>query len=202
VGDSIAFTDGAGSLYAGVIREIGRSEVRIDINEKIFREKDAVHLTLAIAPTKSLDRMEWCLEKLTELGVLTIIPMRCARSERKNWNEARAAKILISAMKQSQRTWLPRCLPLTPFQEVLQMMQHDALKYIALKSDQSVKAAGHYQRGSDVFVLIGPEGDFTETETELAREAGCIALSLGEYRLRTETAAVVAAATFNILNQV
>jgi 16S rRNA (uracil1498-N3)-methyltransferase len=201
VGDELTFTDGKGMIYHGRIATVTKKETWLDILSMHEQKPQAYQVSIAVAPTKSFDRMAWCVEKLTEIGVHSIIPMLCERSERQKWNPERVKKIAVSAMKQSKRAFLPHCeLPMR-FSEVIQRAAPDSIKYIARLGPASTQAVRHYKQGSDVLILIGPEGDFTDKEIQMAFNAGFIPLSLGEYRLRTETAAVVAATTIHALNQ-
>ena len=200
VGDEITFTDGLGTLYTGTLTDIGRREAWIEITTQVIDPLPVCRVHIALAPTKSFDRMAWSLEKLTEIGVSSVIPMFCQRSERHKWNRDRAEKVLISAMKQSRRTRIPECPEPLAFSDVVQQFSNCAHKYLAYLDDESVSLARHYQRAHDVVVLIGPEGDFTAGEVREARDAGFLPVILGDYRLRTETAAVVAAVTLLTLN--
>ncbi|HLF63927.1 MAG TPA: RsmE family RNA methyltransferase [Saprospiraceae bacterium] len=201
VGDILTFTDGEGMLYTGRIAEVGKKEAWLDIIDSSEQKTAAFQLSIAVAPTKSFDRMEWCIEKLTEIGVHEFIPMLCERSERVRWNAPRVRKIMLSAMKQSKRAYLPQCGMPQRFSDIILSASPGKVRYIAMQGEKSVAAARHYKPGTDVLILIGPEGDFTAKEIAMATEAGFVPLSLGEYRLRTETAAVVAATTINALNQ-
>lgn len=201
VGDTLAFTDGRGMFYSGNITEVTKREAWIEIESAVEQKQQTYKVSIAVAPTKSFDRMEWCVEKLTEIGVQTIIPLLCERAERKKWNPDRIRKISISAMKQSKRAYLPECTVPMKVSEVVKNIPASTVKYIALQDAQSISGVRHYKPGSDVLILIGPEGDFTEIEISTATRAEFIPLSLGNFRLRTETAAIMAASTIQALNQ-
>jgi 16S rRNA (uracil1498-N3)-methyltransferase len=201
VGDAVGFTDGKGRIYHGKFAEISKKEAWIDILDTEVQSPDAYQIHLAVAPTKSFDRMSWCLEKLTEVGISSFTPLICARSERQKWNADRARKVALSAMKQSKRAWLPECNEAIPFTNFLTQHDTEATRFIALKDAQSIGASGHYTLGSNVIILIGPEGDFTEGEVAEAKQQGFIPLTLGSHRLRTETAALAAAVIIHSLNQ-
>jgi 16S rRNA (uracil1498-N3)-methyltransferase len=201
VGAAIEFTDGLGNIYSGIIAEIRKKEAWIDINQIEAQPPASYHLHMVIAPTKSFDRMAWCIEKLTEVGIAAFTPLICARSERQKWNADRARKVALSAMKQSQRAWLPQCNEAVTFADFLANHDTSATRYMALKDNQSVRASGHYVPGSNVIILIGPEGDFSETEVGTAKQQGFVPLTLGSHRLRTETAALSAAVIIHNLNQ-
>ena len=200
VGDELAFTDGRGTIYAGRIVEIREKEVVLEIMDSSVQPRSECQIIIAVAPTKNFSRMEWCIGKLTEMGVQRIIPLLCEKSERVKWNASRALKVAVSAMKQSKQAWLPECTEPMEFAQILRMSTPET-RYIALQGTESVAAIGHYRQGSDVLILIGPEGDFTKTEVSSAIQAGFVRLNLGTTRLRTETAAMVAMATINALNQ-
>ena len=201
IGDAIHFTYGQGGCYQGVIDQAGKHEARVLITDHQFAARTSPRITIATALTKNMKRMEWAFEKMTELGVHRVVPLICARSERLKMNRARVQKILISAMKQSERLFLPE---LTAPQLVKQVMaSHEgAAGYLATRSPESVPLGAHYKAGSDVVILIGPEGDFTEDEMESARNAGWTPVHFGSQRLRTETAAVFAVAAIAALNTV
>ena len=142
------------------------------------------NLHIAVAPTKNMDRMEWFAEKATEIGINAITCLNCRFSERKEIKPARLEKILVSAMKQSQKATLPELNGMTDFEEGVKPL---------LKQT--------YHPGENALVLIGPEGDFSPEEIALALKCGFEPISLGESRLRTETAALVACHTIHVLNQ-
>jgi 16S rRNA (uracil1498-N3)-methyltransferase len=201
-GEEIFITDGAGMYYKGTLLQSRGKEAAIEISDSLLASSPHFHLHLAVAPTKSFDRMEWCIEKLTEIGASSFTPLYCERSERTKWNERRAKKIAVSAMKQSLRAFLPACNSPQKIDHFIDSpVSAGSVKYIALQDPQSVIAAKHYSPGSDVLIMIGPEGDFSKKEVEAAFARGFIPLSLGQHRLRTETAAVVAAAIIHGLNQ-
>ena len=160
-------------------------------------------IVLGIAPTKNLDRIEWLVEKCVEMGVDRIIPLRCHNSERTVLKTERLKKIMVSAMKQSLKATLPQLDELTPIGHVL-AEPFDGTRCIAycdeqLPRDERHSLAGAYRPGSDVMVLIGPEGDFSPEEVQEARAAGFIPVTLGESRLRTETAGMMAVAWIHAL---
>ena len=194
VGDIIRVVDGKGKLYKCGIDELGKREVRCTVLSYDEYER-AEMLSIAIAPTKNRDRLEWLLEKLVEIGVKEIIIMQTERTERSKINMERVEKKLISAMKQSLRYYLPN-IKLMSFQEVIDLTNKD--KFIAHCIDgYQPENIGSMKEGDDRLVLIGPEGDFTIDEVQAALNKGFKTLGLGKFRLRTETAAIVAAAKAN-----
>jgi len=176
----------------------------VEIQEKLFQPPHWQHrIVLGIAPTKNLDRIEWLVEKCVEMGVDRIIPLRCHNSERTVLKTERLKKIMVSAMKQSLKATLPRLDELTPIEAVL-AEQFDGTRCIAycdamLPREQRQTLACVFKPGHDVVVLIGPEGDFSPQEVQAARDAGFVPVTLGESRLRTETAGMMAVASIHTL---
>ncbi|MCK3683386.1 16S rRNA (uracil(1498)-N(3))-methyltransferase [Maribellus sp. YY47] len=200
-GDKVQIVDGKGGFYLAEIVDDHPKSCTISILEthKEFEKRD-FSLHLAIAPTKNIDRFEWCLEKCTEIGIDTITPLLSEHSERKVIKPERMEKILVSAMKQSVKAYLPQLSELTRFDDLLKTdFQGD--KFIAHCNDGEKQ---HLQklvsRRKDVLILIGPEGDFSPEEVERAKAAGFTEISLGNARLRTETAGVVACHIVNLAN--
>lgn len=159
-------------------------------------------LTVAVAPTKHLDRMEWLVEKLTEVGVNRIVPLLSKRSERKEIKVERLEKIAVAAMKQSLKAVLPVIEPMTPVKKFIAECP-TAQRFIAHCDDNSDRRllARLYRCRTDAAIMIGPEGDFAPDEVEAALSAGWNPVTLGDNRLRTETAALVACDTFHIVDQ-
>lgn len=178
--------------------------------------KRPYRLHLAVAPTKNIERFEWFLEKATEIGIDEVTPLLCEHSERKALKPARLEKVIISAMKQSLKVWKPVLHPMARFQEFIKSRQRssgiksqdagsqphgtEGKLFIAHLSDQARPVKDLYQAGEDVTILIGPEGDFSAMELQLASDAGFLRCTLGKSRLRTETAAVVATEVISLLN--
>ena len=195
VGDSLHITDGRGTLYRAVVVEAHHKHCTIRIVEEHNEwEKRGYSLTVAVAPTKNIDRIEWFVEKATECGIDRIIPILCDHSERKVVKGERLEKIAASAMKQSLKAYLPKVEPLTPLREIL-AEPFEGVKLIAHCEEdmERVFMGDVIHRGESVMVLIGPEGDFSKEEIEAARKAGFQEVTLGDSRLRTETAALAAA---------
>ncbi len=202
-GDEIHFIDGLGTLYRAQIVEAGKKDCLLHILERqTDHQARSFHLQLAVAPTKQIDRFEWLLEKATEIGVDEIIPLLCQRSERRRIREDRLEKVILSAAKQSLKAQLPTLRPLTPFREALELTtSSERQRFIAwCEEDARPHLAAVYRAPQAVTIFIGPEGDFSKDEVTLARQHGFAAVSLGESRLRTETAGVVACHTLNLLN--
>ncbi len=202
-GQQVEVVDGRGNLYRCTIADANPKHTRLDIVEEVALPKVwRGDITVAVAPTKSNDRMEWLVEKLTEIGVDRIVPLRCRHSERKDINVERLQKIAVSAMKQSLKAILPEIEPMTPIDSFLDR-QITGQKFIAY-CDPSVPRrllAKEYRPGCDTCILIGPEGDFSPEEISGALVRGWCPVSLGDNRLRTETAALVACDTCHIIDQ-
>lgn len=189
VGDRLWATDGKGQLVEAEIAEVGKKQVlaRILQTKTVPRARTA-RLHLAIAPTKQMDRLEWMLEKATEVGIDEVTPIFCQRSERDTLRTDRLEKILISAMKQSLQAWLPRLNAPVKAGQLIRTAEASQ-KYICWCAPDALPALkDSLKPDRDALVLIGPEGDFTEAEVQLARENGFVEVGLGTNRLRTETA--------------
>lgn len=204
-GDEILITDGRGTTYMARITNPHPKHCDFEI---VSREKQEphhhFHLHIAVAPTKNIERLEWAIEKCVEIGVDEITPLLCRFSERKQLRTDRLEKIILSAAKQSLTPYLPVLHEMTPYDEFIgrQKSAVSLQKFIAhcYKEDKRV-LKNEIEPGRNVLVLIGPEGDFSEREIADALAAGFIPVSLGESRLRTETAAVVACHTAVLVNE-
>ena len=204
VGDQVFVTDGAGWLYEVqvVVADEKRSKGKI-VNQTKYQSPKA-SLKIGIAPTKLNERFEWFLEKVTEIGINRVSPIICDRSERKVIKLPRMQRIIVSAAKQSLKYNFPQLEEPSSFKQFLQLAQwpEDSQLFIAHCGDgerRSLKT--ELAPGKSAVILIGPEGDFSPEEVGLAIEAGFVPVSLGESRLRTETAGIVACHTFNLSNQ-
>lgn len=204
-GDEILLTDGRGTTYHARITNPHPRHCEFEIISQEKQEKTHnVYLHVAIAPTKNIERLEWMVEKCTEIGVDEITPLLCRFSERKNLRNDRLEKIILSAAKQSLTPYLPKLNELTDFNTLMQQYggNEEMDKFIAhCYKDEKRELKDALQRGRDVLILIGPEGDFSEQEVELAIKEGFIPVGLGRSRLRTETAGVVACHTVVLLNE-
>lgn len=199
--DEIELVDGKGGFYKARIQDANPKKCQLNIidSQKEFGKKD-FHLHIAIAPTKNIDRTEWFLEKCTEIGIDEITPLLSEHSERKVIKPERLEKILVSAMKQSVKAYLPKLNELTKFSDLLQQAT-ETKKYIAhCNEGEKPHLKNLVQPGDKVLILIGPEGDFSPEEVDLALQNGFEAISLGDARLRTETAGVVACHIVNLAN--
>ena len=203
-GDEIEVVDGAGMLYRCRIAMAHAKHCGVEI---VSRQACPPHwgrkIMIAMAPTKNLDRIEWMVEKCTEIGVDRITPLLCRHSERKVLKTERLHKIVVAAMKQSLKAQLPQLDELTPIEDFL-AEDSDAQRFIAycdesLPRDERKSLAQVYEPSRDAVVMIGPEGDFDPQEVALALKAGFVPVTLGESRLRTETAALMAVATMHVI---
>ncbi len=202
-GDGISLIDGRGGFYSGVISraEAKGCEVKITAKTEEYGKRP-FRLHVAVAPTKNIDRTEWMLEKCTEIGTDEFTMIESAHSERRVVKEERLEKVIVSAVKQSLNAYVARLNPVTDFKHFIRT-QKEGQKFIAHCNPGEKKHLGDvYVPGSDAVILIGPEGDFSEEEVQWALDAGFIPVTLGESRLRTETAGVVACHSINFMNKV
>lgn len=202
-GDEVEVANGKGTLFLCRISLAHNKRCGVEIEEK---QSILPHwgnkIVMCVAPTKNIDRLEWLVEKCTEMGVDRIIPLRCRYSERKELKIERLQKILVSAMKQSLKATLPELDEMTPIKDVLEM-PFAGQKFICYCDDAIERNlfVSEYRPGVDTMILIGPEGDFSREEVEMALRNGFVPVSLGDSRLRTETAAVAACFTCHTINQ-
>lgn len=203
VGASIALIDGAGNYFnCEIIADHPkRTEIRVlSIQSEYGRRNHYLHL--AVAPTKSIDRFEWFLEKATEIGVDEITPLICEHSERKDIKWDRLNKVISAAVKQSLTAYHPRLNEATKLSDFLQRPKQNSQQFIAHCADQQKDTLQKLLLPkADYCVLIGPEGDFSPQEIKDALETGYQAIALGDKRLRTETAALYACMEINLINR-
>lgn len=200
-GDEIQLVDGVGHFYDAKITLTTNKKCLFEIINTIDVEKPSYYIHLAMGPTKNMDRNEWVAEKNTEIGMDELTFLKCRFSERKVIKDDRIEKILVSAMKQSKHAYLPKLNEMTEFNKFV-CQPFEGQKFIAhcYKEDKRTLKST-YKPGNNALILIGPEGDFSPEEVELALKNDFIPISLGDSRLRTETAAVFAVSTINIINQ-
>jgi len=197
-GDTLNFTDGKGNLLIVEITTADSRKTRVSIVKKQQKEKQHnYHLHIAIAPTKNMDRFEWFLEKATEIGIDEITPIICSHSERKVIKTERCNRILLSAMKQSLKFHVPKLNEAISLNDFLKQ-NFNGTKYKAHCKDREKKELKTVNKTEKYLILIGPEGDFSQKEIDLALQNQFKPVSLGESRLRTETAGIIAAHTINI----
>ena len=196
-GDEVFLIDGAGCFFKAQLTLVTKGRCLYDIVERLPQEKTwNGRIAVAMAPTKVIDRVEWTLEKATEIGIDEFSLLNCAFSERRNVKLERLDKIVVAAVKQSRKAWKPLLNDLQPFEDFVNRPRKGA-KYIAhcyAEIDKKDLYGELLQLNGDeeVTILIGPEGDFSIDEVRLAMSKGYVPVSLGQSRLRTETAALAA----------
>ncbi|AFL85996.1 RNA methyltransferase, RsmE family [Belliella baltica DSM 15883] len=201
-GDRVKFTNGKGCLFHCVILDSNPKSAKIKIEEREFLPEDDYYIHLAISPTKNSERMEWMVEKLTEIGVHEITFMESKYSERSHLKLERLEKKIIAACKQSLKTRVPKLNPVRPMNELVQDSKFNTyqrfIAYVDKENDRhlfdKVKPDNAY------LILIGPEGDFSQQELQLAFGNHFLPCSLGKSRLRSETAGVAAVHTIQLKN--
>ena len=204
-GEHLQLTDGKGNLFTAQIIDNNKKKCSVEIIKTINNPPSANNIIIAISLIKNHSRFEWFLEKATEIGVTEIIPLICTRTEKQHFRQERMKGILISAMLQSQQTWLPHLHESVKYEKYIEnLKENTGQKFIAhceeskLKHNLSTIQASKPVRtdvngGGHTTILIGPEGDFTNIEIETALTNNFIPVALGNTRLRTETAGIVAA---------
>lgn len=213
-GDHIQLIDGSGGWYEAEITDDHQKRCTVKVVTKQTEyNKRSWKLHIAVAPTKNIDRMEWFIEKATEIGIEEITPLDCEKSERTVIKTERLNKVAVSAIKQSMKAYLPKINELTEFNKFIGSTSgFNGEKFIAHCHPFPLSSKGEgsgvrshiktlYTPQQNVLILIGPEGDFSAAEVKLAIENGFKEISLGQSRLRTETAALYACSVINILNE-
>ena len=198
-GEKLNLTDGKGNLITGEIIVAHKKHCEIKILDSRFTTHDSRKITIAISLLKNTNRFEWFLEKATEIGVSEIIPLICERTEKQKFRYDRMKGICISAMLQSQQVWLPELHEPVRFEDLVISEFENYQNLIAHCREDEKQVLNHQliSKSSNQIILIGPEGDFTPKEINLALENNFIPVSLGQTRLRTETAGVVAVTIIN-----
>ena len=200
--DILHVTNGLGLLFETEITLASDNKCIVHVLSIKKTPEPKFNLHLAVAPTKMNDRFEWFLEKATEIGIQQITPVFCDRSERKVINSDRFEKIILSAMKQSNETFLPKLNEAVSFKEFIKQQQNEGLQLIAHCEETDKKSLKEVLKPNEnVTILIGPEGDFSEKEISLALENNFKPVTLGNTRLRTETAAIVACHSVVFFNE-
>lgn len=197
--ETFFLTDGKGQKCLCIIKNISKKNVEVDLIEITFEERRNTSLHLAIAFTKNPSRMEWLLEKVTEMGIETITPLQTQRSEKKYFKKERFEKILIAAMLQSQQSFLPVLNEPKTLKEIIEMENEQ--KFIAYcgKEYEKFTALQLIKPQRSTLFLIGPEGDFTADEVHLCLQRHITPIDLGGNRLRTETAGLYVCTLFNAI---
>jgi 16S rRNA (uracil1498-N3)-methyltransferase len=194
-GNSLELTNGKGALCTGEIIRDNKREVEVRITKSEHVQQNPKSVSICLSLLKNANRFEWFLEKATELGITELVPLICERTERQHFRMSRMKNILVSAMLQSGQCWLPLLQEPMPFHDVIQQPRHEQ-RFIAHCMDEMKAPLRQLanKSASSYVMLIGPEGDFSPQEVSLAVQNQFIPVSLGETRLRSETAGVVAAA--------
>jgi len=202
LGDKVQFTDGRGCLFSGTIIEANPIKTKIQIDKRHFIPQEDFYIHLAISPTKNADRMEWMVEKITEIGVHEITFMVSEHSERPHLKMDRIEKKVRAACKQSLKTYFPKLNPIRSMQELVQDKTFDEyerfIAYVDEDNDRHLFEKASKDRA--YIILIGPEGDFSEQELQMAFDQHFLPCSLGKSRLRSETAGIAAVHTLQLIN--
>lgn len=200
-GEQMNLTDGKGNLLLCEIVDPHKKHCTVRVQSTTQNPKPKKRVTIAISLVKNPSRFEWFLEKATEIGVTEIIPLICERTEKERFRYDRMNGICISAMLQSQQTWLPVLHEPEQFENLKRWKCENGSNYIAHCIEGSKQELSHFQTSTfpHSLICIGPEGDFTPAEIELALQHQFIPVSLGDTRLRTETAGVVAATLLRLV---
>ncbi len=204
--DTLHITDGRGNLFCCRITDPNPKRCVVEVVSTTPKYNQLPYqLTMAVAPTKSIERFEWFMEKATEVGVGEIVSLQTEHSERKSIKYDREKRVITSAMKQSLKAFHPTLRDMTPFMELIKEPR-EGQKFIAhcgetLSPNGKPHLADLLQKGGDVAILIGPEGDFSPKEVAAAVECGWVEINLGTQRLRTESAAVAAVVMVATINR-
>jgi 16S rRNA (uracil1498-N3)-methyltransferase len=202
-GDTVYLVDGVGGLYTAIIQDAHPKKCRLQIMDKqIEYGKLPYSSHIVVAPTKNIERIEWFVEKAVEIGISEISFILCEHSERRQMRLDRIEKIAISAMKQSQKGYMPLINDIIPFDRFVQKCLPEQTFIAHLEEDATKSIKEYYKPGLQHCIMIGPEGDFSEHEIATAYKAGIRPVTLGQSRLRTETAALVACHTLHVLHDV
>lgn len=191
-GEQLQLTNGKGGLYTASIAQEDKRHCTVIIEKENITEAPAQNITIAISLLKNASRFEWFLEKATEIGVTEIIPLICDRTEHTRFRTERMQQIVVAAMLQSQQSWLPILHEPEKISHIIQTSHHSQ-KLIAHCEENQKTSISEIKKDNQVILLIGPEGDFTPLEITKALENGFEPVSLGNTRLRTETAGIVGA---------
>jgi 16S rRNA (uracil1498-N3)-methyltransferase len=202
VGDEIHVIDGNGNLYMAKIVSVGKRDCVCEIVSKTERfGSHNYYVRMCVAPTKNIDRFEFFVEKAVEIGVDEIVPICCENSERKVVKLDRIERIVLSAMKQSYKAQMPVISEMTDVKEILSTAFSGKKCIAHCEEQQKQLLRDVVVKGEEITILIGPEGDFSLDEISLAQKNNWIPISLGESRLRTETAAIAAVHTVEVMNE-
>jgi len=193
IGEQLQLTDGKGNLFTSAIIDDNRKRCQVKIEAIQQQPVPKKQISIAISLVKNNTRFEWFLEKATEIGVTEIIPLICERTEKQSFRHDRMKGILVSAMLQSQQCWLPNLHEATKFTELIKRSAHQQKLIAHCEEDNKQPINQYINQSTNQLICIGPEGDFSKEEIALALKNNFIPVALGETRLRTETAGIVAA---------
>ncbi|HMG16273.1 MAG TPA: 16S rRNA (uracil(1498)-N(3))-methyltransferase [Saprospiraceae bacterium] len=201
IGDHINVADGKGGIYKAIIVNKSKKECELSIEDiEMISPPYYKHLSIAIAPTKNIDRFEWFIEKATEIGIHRIIPIITENSERKIIKHDRIKRVAISAMKQSNHYYLPEISELTTWADFIKASNNGILCIAHCNTIGIPHLKDLILPNTNLLICIGPEGDFTSKEIEEAHENSFLSVNLGKSRLRTETAGLYACLCFHLIN--
>lgn len=201
-GDSINVIDGKGKCYTCEIIEANPKQTRVRILSSVTEPVNKKgKIVLAIAPTKNIDRIEWLIEKVVELGIDEIMLLECVHSERRKVNYERLNRIVISAMKQSLKSRKPELSDIITFKKFIESVNTECkVMGYCDKNCKRTPFTSVYKGNKDITILIGPEGDFSPEEVDLALKQGFIPVTFGDVRLRTETAGLYAVTAVHVID--
>lgn len=203
-GDEVIVVDGKGKRFRCAIVEAHPKRTAVEIlSVDDVPAHWGIGITIAVAPTKNADRMEWLLEKAVEIGVDRVVLLKCRRSERKSMKLDRLEKVMVSAMKQSLKGVLPELTEVSDFKSFVTSAPGETQKFFGYCSSEYPRKEFVKEciPGKDIVIMIGPEGDFAPEEVEMAVANGFIPVTFGESRLRTETAALYGLTVVHVINQ-
>lgn len=203
-GDEVTVVDGKSNRFVCRLLDNHPKHTAIEIvGRESLLPNWTNFITVMVAPTKHIDRMEWLVEKLVEIGINRFVPIKCRYSERKEIKRERLEKIAVSAMKQSLKATLPEITEMLPLKQAVELYD-SSQKFVGYCDDniERVSLAKRYAANQDVNILIGPEGDFSPEEISMLLQFGYTPVTMGDNRLRTETAALVAAVTCHVINEI
>lgn len=200
-GDRIGMLDGKGTRVEAELEEVSKRSCTARVMDRtLFQPERTARIHLAVAPTKQMERFEWFVEKAVEVGVDRITPVLTARTERGKLRPDRLERVAVAAMKQSQRTWLPKIDEMIPLSALI-VQQLPPQRYFGWCEGRHEALMNSYSPANEVLVVIGPEGDLTPQEADELRSASFAAVSIGTARLRTETAALTACTWMSLAQQ-
>ena len=202
IGDLVHVTDGEGNIYLTELLNLEKRSCTLGIRETKRANKNPFHLHIALAPTKNIERVEWFLEKATETGIDEISFLQCRHSERKEIKTERLNRVVVAAIKQSIKPFLPKLNPMVDFKTFISGNFSGTKLICTMHVEKIEDLKKNYLPGNNLTVLIGPEGDFHREELNLAIEYGFKPTLLGPSRLRTETAAMTVCTLFNFMNEI